>query len=87
MTEQEFIEKYCIMCGTQRCEGTGNWLEGCPHYKKEILHKLEKNSMGIIAEFDPHRVVIKLEDGTEKILTCEEPNEFDYDILKKIWEG
>ena len=43
--------------------------------------------MGTIIEFDPHRVVILLTDGSKKILTCEAPNEFDYDIIKKIWEG
>lgn len=42
--------------------------------------------MGTIIEFDPHRVVIRLDDGTEKVLTCEAPDEFDYDILEKIWE-
>lgn len=87
MTKEEFIEKYCRMCGTQRCDGTDEWLEGCPHYRREILHKPEKVGGGIIIEFDPHRFVVRLEDGTEKVVTCEAPDEFDYDIIKKIWEG
>ena len=30
MTENQFIEKYCYSCGTQRCEGPRTeWFEGC----------------------------------------------------------
>ena len=30
LTKQEFIEKYCHNCGSQRCEGIGTpWFEGC----------------------------------------------------------
>lgn len=31
----EFHQKYCMFCGSQRCEGVGEWLEGCEHYQKE----------------------------------------------------
>lgn len=30
LSENEFIEKYCHNCGTQRCEGIGTpWFDGC----------------------------------------------------------
>lgn len=30
LTEEQFYEKYCQMCGTQRCEGMGTvWFDGC----------------------------------------------------------
>ena len=29
---QDFIEKYCKSCGTQRCDRTKEYLDGCPHY-------------------------------------------------------
>lgn len=32
LTEDEFRDKYCKMCGTQRCEGIGtDWFDGCGH--------------------------------------------------------
>lgn len=37
ISEKEFYEKYCMMCGSQRCEGIGSeWFDGCQHrYKLE----------------------------------------------------
>lgn len=37
LSEKEFYEKYCQMCGSQRCEGIGTeWFDGCAHrYKLE----------------------------------------------------
>ena len=36
LSEQEFVEKYCHNCGSQRCEGIGTeWFEGC-QYKKQL---------------------------------------------------
>ena len=36
LTEEEFIEKYCHSCGTQRCEGIGTeWFDGC-YYRHEL---------------------------------------------------
>lgn len=36
MNEKEFREKYCNMCGSQRCEGIHTeWFEGCKH-KQEL---------------------------------------------------
>ena len=32
MNEKEFVEKYCGLCGTQRCEGIhSEWFEGCKY--------------------------------------------------------
>lgn len=31
MNKEEFIEKHCKECGSQRCEGIGTaWFDGCP---------------------------------------------------------
>jgi CYTH domain-containing protein/predicted ATPase len=36
LNEQEFIDKYCRNCGSQRCEGIGTeWFDGC-HYKNQL---------------------------------------------------
>ena len=36
LSEDEFVEKYCHPCGTQRCEGIGTeWFEGC-RYKNQL---------------------------------------------------
>jgi len=36
LTEKEFYQKYCQMCGSQRCEGIGTeWFNGCK-YKNEL---------------------------------------------------
>lgn len=32
---KEFKQKYCRFCGSQRCTGDGEWLDGCEHYKNE----------------------------------------------------
>lgn len=30
MTKEQFIEKYCRECGSQRCEGpSSEWFSGC----------------------------------------------------------
>lgn len=41
MTEKEFEEIYCRLCGTQRCGGVFDeeMREGCAHYQKIILGK------------------------------------------------
>lgn len=43
--------------------------------------------MGIIIDFNEHEFTVRLEDGRCTTITCEEPYEFDYEIIKKIWEG
>lgn len=37
MTEKEFIEKYCLLCGTQRCGGINDipFRDGCEYYRQE----------------------------------------------------
>lgn len=49
LTEDEFYEKYCQMCGSQRCEGIGtSWFDGCG-YKYELKgyeeSKMQENSL------------------------------------------
>ena len=36
---QDFIEKYCKSCGTQRCDRTKEFLDGCPHYNEYMSIK------------------------------------------------
>lgn len=39
ITLDEFREKYCLRCGTQRCGGVTDepFRDGCAHYQREIL--------------------------------------------------
>ena len=39
MTLPDFNDKYCKMCGNQRCGGAHDvrWREGCKHFQREIL--------------------------------------------------
>lgn len=39
---EEFYDKYCVNCGSQRCTRNGEWLEGCEHYKN---YKKEQDNM------------------------------------------
>ena len=41
---QDFIEKYCISCGTQRCDRTKEYLNGCPYYNAYVCKK-QNNDM------------------------------------------
>ena len=41
---QDFIEKYCKSCGTQRCDRTKEWLDGCPYYNTYMCEK-QNNAM------------------------------------------
>ena len=36
---QDFIEKYCNSCGTQRCDRTKEYLHGCPYYNAYMCIK------------------------------------------------
>ena len=40
MTLEEFQEKYCALCGTQRCLGVYDeeFREGCQHYREVFLY-------------------------------------------------
>lgn len=43
LSAEEFTEKYCRGCGSQRCEGIGTvWFEGCGY--KEFLRKESENN-------------------------------------------
>ena len=37
---EEFFNKYCKKCGSQRCTAEGEWLEGCRYYKEETMKEL-----------------------------------------------
>mgnify|MGYP003292599329 CR=1 FL=1 len=30
----DFHKTYCDRCGTQRCDRSEEWMNGCPHYKE-----------------------------------------------------
>ena len=45
MDKEELIKKFietgaCVCCGTQRCDGSEVWIEGCQEFKK-FLKALE----------------------------------------------
>lgn len=43
---EELYVKYCPGCGSQRCTGEGEWLEGCPHYRELKKNgKLEEDNI------------------------------------------
>ena len=45
LNEGDFIEKYCLWCGTQRCEGIGTvWFDGCLHRFELKGYKEDENS-------------------------------------------
>jgi len=50
------------------------------------MNRDEQFLAGTIVDFSPHCVTIQKIDGTTIVLTCEEPDSFEYDIIKKIWE-
>ena len=30
----DFYKTYCDRCGSQRCDRSEEWMNGCPHYKE-----------------------------------------------------
>lgn len=28
--------EFCVICGSQRCDGSPEWLSGCPHWNRLI---------------------------------------------------
>ena len=56
---QDFIEKYCKSCGTQRCDRTKEYLDGCPYYNayrcKKQNNDMEeemKSEDGLLDEYE-----------------------------------
>ena len=47
---QDFIEKYCKSCGTQRCDRTKEYLNGCPYYN---AYRCKKQNNAIEEETKP----------------------------------
>ena len=35
---EKFKKEYCFSCGSQRCTGEDEWLEGCNYYKEYIKY-------------------------------------------------
>ena len=58
---QDFIDKYCISCGTQRCDRTKEYLDGCPYYNEYM--SIKQNNTSEIVDYvkesnDRYRIVI-----------------------------
>lgn len=60
MEQEKFEQKYCLMCGTQRCGGITDeeFRDGCPHYINEYLTKNPATPIcpkcGAIAEYNSY---------------------------------
>lgn len=37
MIWEEFKDKYCAYCGSQRCSGEELWRDGCKLYKQKVI--------------------------------------------------
>ena len=44
MNYVEFMNTYCLLCGTQRCGGVYDefYREGCKHYRREFIGEQER---------------------------------------------
>ena len=44
MTYEEFMNEYCLLCGTQRCASVYDefYREGCKHYRREFMGEQEQ---------------------------------------------
>lgn len=100
MNDKQFYEKYCLNCGTQRCEGIGTeWFDGCK-YKwnhdsydaaTEIerlnakIAKLEEDRIGICHKIDNRR---KGKVCSQKITVDRVPPKSTYrDSNRSNWTG
>jgi hypothetical protein len=63
---EEFYNKYCVNCGSQRCTAEGEWLEECKHYKEETMEEKKINQMSL-ANCDLDEVEIVLGDKFELV--------------------
>ncbi len=61
MNAEEFVKKYCLGCGSQRCEGIGTeWFDGCSH-REELDDRVgnlnaEEVARGGIYEIDKETI-------------------------------
>ena len=57
MTKEEFNEKYCTVCGSQKCMGIfdEDWSEGCHTWKEVNRHKKPEVQKVEISEEDIQR--------------------------------
>ena len=42
---EKFKEKYCLVCGSQRCTGEDEWLEGCTDYRQYMENPDKPNAL------------------------------------------
>ena len=68
---QDFIEKYCISCGTQRCDRTKEYLNGCPYYNaymcikqnNDMEEEMSLDKAGQITDFEYEGLEYTLPEG------------------------
>ena len=68
---QDFIETYCKSCGTQRCDRTEEFLNGCPYYisymrikqNNDMEKEISLNKSGQIADFEYEGLAYTLPNG------------------------
>ena len=79
---QDFIEKYCKSCGTQRCDRTKEFLDGCPHYN---AYMCEKQNNDMEEETSQNAKLV-----SERFSEYVNPSEFKYaqdTITKMLLQG
>ena len=72
---QDFIEKYCNTCGTQRCDRTKEFREGCLHYNAYMCKKQnnvmeEETSIDLTVKGEEvkERIEIAIPEGYEYVI-------------------
>ena len=79
---QDFIEKYCKSCGTQRCDRTKEYLNGCPYYNAYVCKK-QNNTMKEESSID---LTVKGEEAKKRIeITIPEGYEYVIESGKIIF--
>lgn len=86
-TEQieKFKEMYCLVCGSQRCTGEGEWLEGCNNYREYMLNPDANNNpivLDHLNHFDVNFRVVCQEDANKYAL-IDEISKWMIDYCKK----
>lgn len=73
---EEFYNKYCVKCGSQRCTCSGEWLKECEYYRTEVMSKNICDSClnleGCLVYCDKKKQEMEKESKTYKEKTMEE---------------
>lgn len=73
---EEFYNKYCAKCGSQRCTCSGEWLKECEYYRTEVMSKNICDSClnleGCLVYCDKKKQEMEKESKTYKEETMEE---------------